>query len=79
MMDVVVQRIKAYLSRRDLRVQTGNLFSPSAQCTEDANKKIDLLDKALLPKSLEIGFHLFKRGHSAPAARIWYAKPRGRR
>ncbi len=77
-----MQRIKAYLSRRDLGVQTGNLFSPSAQCTEDANKKIDLLDKALLPRSLEIDFHPFKRGLSASAPQMWYAslfgKLRGR-
>ncbi len=31
-------------------------------------KKIDLHDKALLPRSLEIGFHPFIRGLSASAA-----------
>ncbi len=45
-------------------------------------KTIDLHDKALLPKSLEIGFHPFVRGLSASAPRIWdaslFAKPRCR-
>ncbi len=52
---------------KNLGVQTGNMFSPSAQCTAAANKTIDLHDKALLPRSLEIGFHPFIRGLSASA------------
>ncbi len=58
---------------KDLGVQTGNMLCPSAQCTEAANK-------ALLPRSLEIGFHPFIRGLSASAPRMWhaslFAKPR---
>ncbi len=43
---------------------------------------IDLHDNELLPRSLEIDLHSFKRGLSASAPRIWYAcmfaKPGGR-
>ncbi len=43
---------------------------------------IDLHDKVLLPRSLEIGFHPFMRDLSASAPRIWcaslFAHPRGR-
>ncbi len=45
-------------------------------------KTIDLHDKVLLPRSLEIGFHPFIRGLSACVPQIWYAglfaKPRCR-
>ncbi len=43
---------------------------------------IDLHDKALVPRSLEIGFHPFIRGLTTSTPRIWYAslfnKPRCR-
>ncbi len=43
---------------------------------------IDLHEKVLLPRSLEIGFHPFMWGFSASAPRIWNActfiKPGGR-
>ncbi len=50
---------------KDLGVQTDNAFSPSAQCTEAANKtKLDLHDYALLPRSFEIDLHPILRGLS---------------
>ncbi len=41
---------------KDQGVQTDNALSPSVQCPEAANSTIDLHDKALLPRSLEIAF-----------------------
>ncbi len=69
---------------KGLGVQTDNTFSPSAQCTEAANKagRLIFMIRRSFQKSLEIGFHPFIRGLSASAPRMWYAslfpKPRGR-
>ncbi len=65
---------------KDLGVQTGNMFSPSAQCTEAANNARRLIFMIRCSfQDLEIGFHPFMRGLSASAPRIWYvslfAKP----
>ncbi len=54
----------------------------SLDISKGAGQTIDLHEGALLPRSLEIGFHPFIRGRSSYAPRIWYAslfaKPRCR-
>ncbi len=57
---------------KDLGVQADNMFSPSAQRTEAANKARRLIVMIRChPMSLEIGFHPFIRGLNASAPRIW--------
>ncbi len=48
---------------KNLGFQTDNMFSPSSQCTEAANKARWLIF---------IGFHPLMRGLSASAPQIWY-------
>ncbi len=65
---------------KDLGVQTDNMFSPSAQCTEAANNARRLIFMIRCSfQDLKIGFHPFMRGLSVSATQIWYvslfAKP----
>ncbi len=65
---------------KDLGVQTDNMFWPTAQCTEAANKARWLI--FMIRHSFQIGFHPCIRRLRASAPQIWFAslfaKPRCR-